>query len=920
MVISLKLEKWFSESGERPATTGIYCEFFNMPIKLTPAGHLRWETASEEKGTIVGQVPVTAFKTDWREGLFLLAARKIDTPEMPEVQYWRGFAERYLTRLCHVPENAESLEIPRLSSADCATFVLSAPPMLGGEYLSESVLHGIWETLDGWIQEHVAAAGSLADFLAERAPSWRQVGRVCFHLAENKNDPAHPFAFMATYTPGFGVTGKVRHLPLRNALEQYASEKNRSVLIRLLTPIHQAAESCPWVKEMVDSGAVYQPKAWFAEQAYEFLRSVPQLEESGLWVRVPDWWRKRTRPRVAVTIGEKKESTLGASALLDFDVRVALGDATLSIKEVHELLAGEDGLVFFKGQWIEVDRERLRQAIEHWQSLEREAESGCISFIEGMRLLAGASPDLDQEEAPCDERHWVNVAAGEGLRDLLAGLRDPACLDTVSPGKALRGTLRPYQKDGVSWLHFLTRLGLGACLADDMGLGKTIQVIALLISLRNQRKRESEPSLLVVPASLLANWRQEAMRFAPTLKLLMLHPSETPREELVAIAEAPKEKLAATDLAVTTYSMLHRQAWLMDQVWHLVILDEAQAIKNPSTRQSRAVKKLPAHARIALTGTPVENRLGDLWSLFDFLNPGLLGSATVFKHFIDQLQKRPREQFAPLRKLVAPYILRRMKTDRSIVADLPEKTETTRYCALTKPQARLYEQTVSNMKDALENAEGINRRGLVLQTLLRLKQVCNHPAQLTGDDNWAGDKSGKFIRITGLCEELAERQEKALVFTQFREIIGPLASHLEAAFGRPGVILHGGTSVKKRKDIVARFQEEDGPPFFILSLKAGGTGLNLTAASHVIHFDRWWNPAVENQATDRAFRIGQQRNVLVHKFVTRGTVEERIDALIEEKQELVDGILNGKSEINLTELPDEQLLDLVRLDINRATL
>jgi SNF2 family DNA or RNA helicase len=885
---------------------------------LTPAGRLRWETVPD--ATDAGRVPAAAFESDWREGLFLLAARKTDAPEMPEIQYWRDFASRYLTRLCHVPENAESLEIPPLSRADCAGFVLSAPPMAGGEYLSESVLFDIWEALGEWVRGQIKAAGGLSAFLAARAPSWRQVGRVCFHLAENKNDAAHPFAFMATYTPGFSATGKVRHLPLRNALEQYASEKNRPVLIRLLTPVHQAGESCAWVKEMVDSGAIYQPKAWSASQAYEFLRSVPQLEESGLWVRVPDWWRKRSRPRVSVTIGEKKKSTLGVSALLDFDVRVALGDAAVSMKEVRELLAGEDGLVFFKGQWVEVDRERLREAIEHWQSLEREAEDGQISFIEGMRLLAGASPDLKHEEAVCEEREWVDITAGEGLRDLLAGLRDPAHRARVNPGKALRGTLRPYQQEGVGWLHFLTELGLGACLADDMGLGKTIQVIALLLSLRKQKKERSGPSLLVVPASLLANWRQEAARFAPGLKLLMLHPSETGREEMAAIAKAAAEKLAQTDLAVTTYSMLHRQAWLMEQHWHLVILDEAQAIKNPSTRQSRAVKKVSAHARIALTGTPVENRLGDLWSLFDFLNPGLLGSATVFKQFVKRLQDRHQDQFAPLRKLVSPYILRRMKTDRSIVTDLPEKTETTRYCALTKAQARLYEQTVRNMQAALENAEGMNRRGLVLQTLLRLKQICNHPDQLTGEGAWAGDKSGKFIRIAGLCEELAERQEKVLVFTQFREIIEPLAGHLAAIFGRPGVVLHGGTSVKKRKDIVARFQEEDGPPFFILSLKAGGTGLNLTAASHVIHFDRWWNPAVENQATDRAFRIGQQRNVLVHKFVTRGTVEERIDALIEEKRELADGILGADNEVNLTEMPDEELLDLVRLDINRATL
>ena len=341
-------------------------------------------------------------------------------------------------------------------------------------------------------------------------------------------------------------------------------------------------------------------------------------------------------------------------------------------------------------------------------------------------------------------------------------------------------------------------------------------------------------------------------------------------------------------------------------------------MKNHATAQSRSVRKLRARARIALTGTPVENRLGDLWALFDFLNPGLLGSARVFTSFVKTLQTRSRDQFAPLRHLVGPYILRRLKTDPTIIADLPEKTEMPRYCTLTQQQVRLYEKTVRALQQALETADGIARRGLVLQTLMRLKQICNHPSQLSGDGDYNPDHSGKFKRLADICEELAQRQEKVLIFTQFREIIAPLADHLSSIFGRDGVVLHGGTGVKQRKGIVARFQEEDGPPFFILSLKAGGTGLNLTAAAHVIHFDRWWNPAVENQATDRVFRIGQKRNVLVHKFITRGTVEERIDYMIAEKQKLADELLTGGREVNLTELSDDELMNLVRLDVTRA--
>ena len=597
-------------------------------------------------------------------------------------------------------------------------------------------------------------------------------------------------------------------------------------------------------------------------------------------------------------------------------MRVALGDETLTPDEIRALLESGDGLMMVRGQWVEVDRERLRQAIDHWEGLRQEGAKDGVSFVEGMRLLAGASEDLKHEEEAEAIASWAHIEAGEGLREILADLRDPTRLGGNGEIAGLKATLRPYQRHGVEWLRLLTNLGLGACLADDMGLGKTIQVLALLLCAGHEK--EKTPSLLVVPASLLGNWRAEASRFAPTLKLAFIHPSETERTVLARIAADPARELAGVDLVVTTYSMLKRQPWLQKVSWRLAILDEAQAIKNPGTAQTKAAKKIPALARVVLTGTPVENRLGDLWSLFDFLNPGLLGSSAVFRQFVKKLEERERDQFAPLRKLTSPYILRRMKTDRTIVPDLPEKIETTRYCNLTRAQARLYEQVVAAMEEALENVDGIARRGLVLQTLLRLKQICNHPSQLTGDGEYAPEQSGKFLRLAEICEELAERQERTLIFTQFREIIDPLVAHLTDVFGRPGLALHGQTSVAKRKKLVDEFQREDGPPFFVLSLKAGGTGLNLTAANHVIHFDRWWNPAVEDQATDRAFRIGQKKNVLAHRFVTRGSLEEQIDAMIADKRDLAAGVLGGGKEVDLTSLDDERLLKLVRLDLRQV--
>ncbi|MEO8496652.1 MAG: DEAD/DEAH box helicase, partial [Planctomycetota bacterium] len=377
--------------------------------------------------------------------------------------------------------------------------------------------------------------------------------------------------------------------------------------------------------------------------------------------------------------------------------------------------------------------------------------------------------------------------------------------------------------------------------------------------------------------------------------------------------------LQGIDVVLTTYGMLLRQAWLLEVQWQLVVLDEAQAIKNPAARQTKSVKRVKADARIALTGTPIENRLSDLWSLFDFLCPGLLGSQKKFKEFVKRLNARTEDnRYAPLRSLVQPYILRRMKTDKRIIADLPDKTEVRAFCGLSKRQAVLYTKLVKELADALKGLDGIKRSGLVLAYLMRFKQLCNHPGQLTSDGRFDPQDSGKFLRLAEICEEIASRQEKVLVFTQFREMTDPLAGFLATVFDRGGLVLHGGTAVKQRQKLVDQFQRDDGPPFFILSLKAGGTGLNLTAASHVIHFDRWWNPAVENQATDRAYRIGQRRNVLVHKFVCSGTIEEKIDALIEDKKQLATDLLAGGAEKILTEMSDKDLIELVSLDVERA--
>ncbi len=899
----------------------------HFELILTPAGRLRLQQGDDENGAAPdawSMKAAAAFGSSQAEGLFSLAAARPEAPPPPSLAFWRDFACCYLTRLCRTPESVghriDPIEAP--AEAELAVMLLSAPPIHGAEYLSVEVLVDLWTQLDTWVRQQVAASKEgLTGWLKKHAAIWRQVGRVCFHLAENKQDPELPFAFMATYAPSLSRAGRVQYRPLGKALQEYAGQRNKKALINLLAPVQRASEKIDFVKELVDSGDIFHPLAWTPGEAYRLLKNVPLLEESGLLVRLPDWWKKRPRPRVAVTIGEKKQSRFGAGAMLDFKVGLALGDRDLSAAEWRRIMAAEDGLVYVKGQWIEVDREKLAEALAHWKQVEAEAAGGGISFIEGMRLLAGAPADLSADGSTADGgQAWSYVDAGSWLSDVLAGLRNPEGLSGAARSKDLRGTLRNYQQIGADWLWFLSSLGLGACLADDMGLGKTIQVLSLLLALKQGRRRGAKPSLLVLPASLLANWKAEIARFAPTLNTAFIHPSETEAAALAGLAAKPTDALAGTDIVLTTYAMLPRNPWLLDIDWRLVILDEAQAVKNPAAKQTKTVKQLQADARIALTGTPVENRLADLWSLFDFLCPGLLGSAARFKKFVKGLEAREHERYAPLRKLVGPYVLRRLKTDKRIIADLPDKTEMKAFCGLTRKQAALYARSVQELAAALEGLDGIKRRGIVLAFLMRFKQICNHPSQFLGDGGYEPAHSGKFDRLRTICEEIVSRQEKVLVFTQFRDMTDPIAAFLGEVFGREGLVLHGGTAVKKRRSLIDKFQQEDGPPFFVLSLKAGGTGLNLTAASHVVHFDRWWNPAVENQATDRAFRIGQHRNVVVHKFICRGTIEEKIDALIDEKTNLADDILKAGAESMLTEMSDAQLLEVVALDIDRAQI
>ena len=902
-----------------------------LSFRLTPHGRLVLEGAANAPGfdRAMEERLAAAFARGSGPGLVQLGAGEVGQALPPAFAWWRGFAGRYVAALClHPPSPTDLPNVPPPDSAELASLVLTGPMMPGAEYLSPDVLRALWTEMAEATADALATAGTdLQSVLKALNPAWNLVGRVHFNLAENRRDPDCPFAFMATYTTNLSAQAKAQHLPLGQALREYAGAANRTKLLALLMPVQRAAEGCAWLRPMVDAGDIYHPLRWTAGEASRFLASGPALEAAGIIVRMPATWHanRPPRPRVSATVGTRAPSVLGLDGLLDFQAGLTLDGEPLTPLEVDAMLAGTESLVLLRGRWVEVDRTRLERTMERFRAAERLAEQDGLTFREAMRMLAGAAiADGGDDEAAAE---WSQVTAGKWLAQTLRALRAPDG-EAPDPGPALRGTLRPYQKSGVQWLRLLSGLGLGACLADDMGLGKTIQVLALLLVQRKPAPPPtglppappaepfpSPPSLLVAPASLLANWMAELERFAPGLQAKIVHPSAMMADE---IRQFTPDQADGLDLVITSYGTLLRVPGLSQTEWQFAILDEAQAIKNPQAKQTKAAKALTARSRIALTGTPVENHLGDLWSIFDFINPGLLGTARQFSAYVKGLAERQHNPYGPLRELVQPYILRRMKTDKSIIADLPDKTEVTAHCSLSRRQAALYAQAVADLSEQLGAAEGIERRGLVLAMLMRLKQICNHPSQWLGDGSWTEADSGKWARLREIAEVVAARQEKMLVFTQFRELTAPLAAFLDGIFGRAGLVLHGETAVKRRRELVQAFQHDEAAPFFVLSLKAGGAGLTLTAASHVVHFDRWWNPAVENQATDRAFRIGQKKNVLVHKFVCRGTVEEKVESLIESKRGLSEQLLAGSGEISLTEMDDVALLHLVSLDLHAA--
>ena len=637
-------------------------------------------------------------------------------------------------------------------------------------------------------------------------------------------------------------------------------------------------------------------------EAHDFLmQAAPLLQAAGFGVQLPAWAGRKavglkltTRAQSSRKASSKSRaaaaSGFGLEQLVDFRVDLVIGESVVTAEELAELARLKVPLVRVRGQWVELDDRQLKAALK---AVGRRREGELTAGEVLQQVIDGGDEDLP----------LVEVDADGMLGDLISGQAAERLTPMPTP-IGFQGTLRPYQERGLSWLHFLAKLGLGGILADDMGLGKTAQTLSLLLTERADDAKPG-PTLLVCPMSLVSNWQKEAARFAPAIRVYVHHGGSRRKE---AIAEA--------DLVITTYGTATRDlATLKETDWERVVCDEAQAIKNSGTRQAQAVRAITARTRVALTGTPVENHLAELWSIMDFCNPGLLGPAKRFRRrFQEPIEVRQDEDAAAaLKRATGPFVLRRLKTDKTIISDLPEKNEMKVWCTLTPEQATLYQAVVEDMMSTIESTEGIERRGNVLAAMTKLKQVCNHPVHLLKDGTRLPGRSGKLARLEELAEEIVEDGDKALVFTQYAEWGSLLQPYLATHLDRPVLWLHGGLSKARRDEMVERFQSDDEPMLFLLSLKAAGTGLNLTAANHVVHFDRWWNPAVEDQATDRAFRIGQSRDVQVRKFICTGTLEEKIDAMIERKKALASSVV-GTGEDWLTDLGTDQLRELFALD------
>ena len=817
------------------------------------------------------------------KGEFIFELALTDISELSAaVAFLKYISQEYVKAVFNDPsfnllEAPSEIELPDPVIVSLANNV---PYVLGSQYVNTTWVRKQVQLLNqAYITACVSSGESPCVFFTRRGQNVVIPSRIYFHLVENKQRDIYPFAFLATYT--VFINGKATHAPLKNALSEIRDKQDLRALIK---SINEISEHSSFIKRLRDSGDIFYPVKFTDEEAYSFLKECTLYEQHGVICRIPAWYNDNINS-IKVDLDEKKlyqPGFLNKAVINALTPQMIYHGIPISVDEAKALLSRKEGLEQVKGRWVENNHQQLEAMLAEYESL----IGGGTTLLDIIRNKSGfASKKANSASVNFEfsREDFVEQFLGRAISSAV-----------VAPvPTAFSQILRHYQVDAYNWLYALKGLGMGACLADDMGLGKTVEVLAFL---KRMQEEGASRVLIIVPATLVDNWRHEVIKFAPNMAPFVLRRSNEPNGDMVL-----------SFLTICTYQTAVKSEYISRVTWDAVILDEAQAIKNYYTAQAKKVKTLNSTIRVAMTGTPIENNLVELWSIFDFLNPGLLGNRQEFISLYTRLKMRP-DGYRDLKALINPFILRRVKTDKAIISDLPEKNEIDVTVTLTKEQIVLYKKVVEAMNASIRRIrDRREEKIIVLTSLMKLKQVCNHPSQYYGDSYYDPQQSGKFMELRRICETINEKNEKVLVFTQFKEIIPPLNELLESVFFQKGFCIDGSTSMKKRDEYVQGFQAGLAP-YMILSLKTAGVGLNLTAAQNVIHFDRWWNPAVENQATDRAYRIGQQNNVTVYKFISANTIEEVINSMLMNKQELADLMINDLDGNILSKLSTEELL------------
>ncbi|MBN2852613.1 MAG: DEAD/DEAH box helicase [Clostridia bacterium] len=873
-------------------------------LKVNGYFELDWQLTKREitnKEMILQEEIYQYYLAETYESVLFLGFLEKSAYMSDSLQFLYRLASSFISSVTSIsPEQLmnENAEV-KIDTEEIERLIQKCPYLNGVEFINHKWVRNFWKQLNKVFFNKIQQFHwSTDDYFLSLNPSLHLLGRIFFYLEESE-DEQQPFSFRVTYSTA-GESRQIKEYPLKQAVIENSGNLKR--LNELMSPLTEASLHSEFLRQLIQSEKIYEFNSLSSDEAYLFLNELHIYEQSGIICKVPKWWKEKTpSSKLSIHIDFASENTLSLNSILNFKVEMMLGNESISEEQLKSLIGEAQGLQYINGRWIEVNHRDLNETLTAFSQAQKLMTQD-LGIIEALKMQLNIKKTL---HLPGDFQD-IEITNGEFLTNLITTLTNPGKITPVDVGSDFNTKLRLYQEHGLNWLWFMKNLKLGTCLADDMGLGKTVQILALIHYARKVRK---EKTLLIIPASIIGNWISELNRFTPDIKYYVIHPSENKN-----VNDENSEIINAHELFITTYTMVSKVGWLRKQTWDTVILDEAQAIKNPRTKQTRIVKQLNAVHKIALTGTPIENHLSDLWSLFDFLNKGLLGTPKEFNEFIRQIKEK-NAGYTKLKNVVNPFILRRLKTDKSIISDLPDKVEMKSYIPLSKKQIALYSNLVNQLKIKLEQYnEGIERKGVVLSSIMKFKQICNHPSQYTGQLHYPEKDSGKFQRLKEICDVIYEKRERVLVFTQFKEITEPLNSFLEGVFGHKGLVFHGGTSVIKRKEIVSKFQGHEYVPYMVISIKAGGVGLNLTAANHVIHFDRWWNPAVENQATDRVFRIGQSKNVIVHKFISSGTIEEKIDRMIEAKVKLSNEVISDQGADWISSLDNEALMELFRLE------